>query len=129
MAMTLTYDDSGLYRKIIADFVAVGGVASATTKKIAGRLVKVMTDPGTPAPTASWDLTLTDSTGVNLFLSCANAAALVARSATVTEETYLLLSSGGIPLASSIVVNDVLTIGVANANVGAGRIVYYWTPL
>ena len=136
--MTLTYDDGvdgagrpGGLMKIIADWVsdASDGTASATTRKIVGELVKIVTDPGSTAPSDNWDTVITDEEGVDVTAKCQNAALLVARDTANSEETYLyILNADATPIgiAAFPVVCDKLTIAVANAgNSKTGQIILY----
>jgi hypothetical protein len=135
-SMTFTYDNgvdgdgnaNQTIRKITCDWVSddATGAASATTKKIVGRLIKVVTDPGSPAPTANYDVVVTDENSLNPLAACTNAAALLARHTTTTEATEL---SGGVSDTNYFAVCDALTIAVANAgNSKQGRIVFYYAP-
>lgn len=139
-SMTFTYDDGadgagyrGSIRKVIAEFLtddATGSVAG-TTRKIVGELIKIVTDPGTAAPSANWDVVLTDEEGVDLsvHLSDAAIAALIARHASNTEETYLPLEdeAGTARIALWPVVCDKLTITVNNGgNAKNGQIILYY---
>lgn len=139
-AATITYDDGvdgigyrGCIRKVIIEFTtddATGSVAT-TTRKIVGELIKIVTDPGAVAPTANWDVVLTDEEGVDLSIHMDDVAiaALIARHTTTTLETYLPLedtaSTGRI--AAFPVVCDKLTVTVNNAgNSTTGQIILYY---
>lgn len=141
-SMTVTYDDGvdgGGYRcgikKILIDFVTddATGAATVDTRKIVGELIKLVTDPGATAPTANWDVVITDPEGLTVTAGCDNAAALIARHTTNSEQTYLhLLNSTATPvgIATYPVVCDVLTIAVANGgNAKNGQIILYYKPL
>lgn len=142
-SMTFTYDEGwdgatpsqqGRIRKVLADFVtdsATGSVAG-TTRKIVGRLLKIVTDPGGTAPSDNYDVVLTDEEGVDLSVHMSDGviAALIARDTANTEETYLTLedtAAGTSSMASYPVVCDALTITVNNAgNSKTGQIVLYY---
>jgi hypothetical protein len=141
-SMTFTYDDGvdgagfrGGFRKVIADFVtdsATGSVAG-TTRKIVGSLIKIVTDPGSAAPDANWDVVLTDEEGVDLSIHMDDVAiaALIARHTTTTLETYLPLedTAGTARIAAYPVVCDALTVTVNNAgNSKTGQIILYYKP-
>lgn len=130
--MSFTYDELGSIRKIIADWTsdASDGTASGTTKKITGELIKIVTDPGSPAPTDNYDVVLTDEKGVDLSVHMDDVAiaALIARDTANNEETYLPLedTAGTGRVGAFPVVCDKLTIAVANAgNSKAGQIILY----
>lgn len=62
----------GSVKKITFEFTsgegAHAGVASATTEKAySGEILQVVTDPGTPAPTADWDLAITDEDSLDIL--------------------------------------------------------------
>lgn len=136
----VTYDDGvdgvglrGRIRKVLIDFVTddTTGSVAVTTRKIVGELIKIVTDPGSPAPTANWDVVLTDEEGVDLSVHMDDVAiaALIARHTTNTEETYLPLedTAGTARIAAWPVVCDKLTVTVNNAgNSKAGQIIIYY---
>lgn len=137
---TVTYDDGvdgagyrGRIRKILIDFTtddSTGSVA-VTTRKIVGELIKIVTDPGSAAPTADWDVVLTDEEGVDLSIHMDDVAiaALIARHTTTTLETYLPLedTAGTGRIAAWPVVCDKLTVTVNNAgNSKTGQIIIYY---
>lgn len=141
-SMTFAYDDGhdgsggrGCIRKVIAEFLtddATGSVAG-TTRKISGCLIKIVTDPGTPAPDANWDVVLTDEEGADLSIHMDDVAiaALIARHTTTTLETYLPLedTAGTGRIAAYPAVCDRLTITVNNGgNAKAGQIILYYRP-
>jgi hypothetical protein len=138
-SMIFTYDDGadgigfrGRIRKVIADWVSDDstGAVTGTTRKIVGRLIKIVTDPGAAAPTDNYDVTIVDEKSVSVVATCQNAAALLARHTTTTQETYLYLENADdTPIGTSLfpVVCDALTIGIANAgNSKTGQIILYY---
>lgn len=141
-ATTVTYDDGldgtgypGAIRKILIDFTTddASGSVACTTRKIVGELVKIVTDPGSAAPTANWDVVLTDEEGVDLSIHMDDVAiaALIARHETTTLETYLPLedTAGTGRIAAFPVVCDKLTVTVNNAgNSKTGQIILYYRP-
>lgn len=138
-SMTFTYDDGWdrlgqqcRIRRVIADWVSddSDGSASGTTQKVVGELIKVVTDPGSAAPSDNWDVIITDEEGVDVTAVCQNAATLLTRDTANTEQTYLyILNADGTPIgiAAFPVVCDKLTIAVANAgNSKTGQIILYY---
>lgn len=136
-SMSFTYDDGadgaglrGNIRKVIADWTSddSDGTASGTTRKIVGRLIKAVTDPGSVAPTDDYDITITDPEGLDVLAVCQSG--LSNRDTANSEQVYfLVLDAAGTPLAQSIhpVVCDPLTIAVANAgNSKTGQIILYY---
>ncbi len=143
MTATVTYDDGdqgdsgrvfgGRIKKILIDFLTddSAGTATVTTRKISGELIKIVTDPGSPAPTANYDVVLTDDEGVDLsiHMSDTTIAALIARHTTSTEETYLMLEdmagTAGYPVYP--IICGPLTVALANAgNAKVTQIIIYY---
>lgn len=140
-SMTFTYpqvnDASGIaagVRKLICDFVTddSSGAASGETLPICGELIKVVTDPGSAAPSANWDVVVTDEHGLSPLATCQKASTLLTRHTANTEETYLYILNGDstpIGIARFPVVCGPLTVAVANGgNSKTGRIVFYYRP-
>lgn len=139
--MTLSYDDGadgtgdrGNVRKIIADWTsdASDGTASATTRKIVGRLIKGVTNPGATAPTDNYDIAITDEESLDVLTGVQST--LANRDTANTEVAYFLLldAAAGTPLAQSLhpVVCDKLTIAVSNAgNSKQGKLIIYYEPI
>jgi hypothetical protein len=134
--MTFTYDDgvdgAGIpsrYRKVLIDWTSdnATGAVSASSRKICGRLVKAVTDPGSAAPTANYDIALTDDEGVDLLAACQST--LADRHTANTEQVYFLVKdAAGTPLAQSLhpLVCDTITVSVTNAgNSKTGQIILY----
>lgn len=140
MSMTFTYDGdpdkpnslNGVNRIICTWTSDSSGDASGTTKKIAGFLLRGITDPSaSAAPTADYDITLADATySTNLLAKAADD--LTDRHTSTTEAVeFLLLDYAGTPLATSLrpCVCDQITVTVANAgNTKSGVLVLEWTP-
>ena len=117
-------------RIIVAWTSAADGTATGTSKKISGHLLKVTTDPGTAAPTASYDIVLTDDYAANILAKAADDLADRHTSTTETVE-LMLLDYAGTPLAVSLrpVVCSPITVDVSNAgDAKDGTIVIYWMP-
>lgn len=136
-SMTFTYDNGddytagrGSIRKVIADWVSddAAGTASGTTSKIVGRLIKAVTDPGSTAPDANYDIAITDEEGVDVLTACQST--LANRHTSTTEEVYFLVKdAAGTPLAQSVhpVVCDKLTVAVSAAgNSKTGQVILYY---
>ena len=143
-ATTVTYDNGdmgpdvggrGSIRKILIDFTTddTSGSVTCTTQKISGELIKIVTDPGSAAPDANWDVVLTDDEGVDLSVHMDDVAiaALIARHTTSTLETYLPLedTAGTGRVGAWPVVCGPLTVTVNNAgNSKTGQIILYYRP-
>lgn len=139
MTATVTYDDGVdgknercRIRKVLIDFLTddTAGTATVATRKIVGELVKIVTDPGSAAPDANWDVLITDPEGVSVVGNCMNAATLLTRHTTNTEETYLYLKEASVTpigIGSFPVVCDVLTVALANAgNSKTAQVILYY---
>ena len=132
MAMTFTYDDGydkdgrqlGV-RKVICSWTSdASGDAAGTSDKIVGLLLKGVTDP-TDGPTASYDITLTDSDSVNLLSTCIDD--LADRHTTNTEVVEFLLTDGTAGIAAHPAVCSPITVTVANAGATkSGVLVLYY---
>lgn len=142
MTATVSYDDGsdrkGLscnVRKVIVDFLTddSDGTASVVTQKIVGELIKIVTDPGSAAPSDNYDVVVTDEEGIDVLANCMNATLLGTRDTANTEETYLYLKeASGTPIgiAAFPVVCDKLTISLANAgNAKTTQVILYYRPL
>ena len=129
-SMTFSYDNIGKIRKVIADWVSddTTGAVSGTTVKIIGSLIKGVTDPGAAAPTASYDVVVTDEEGVNVLGNCRDD--LIDRHTSNTEEVYFFVSDLATTDPGGIVhpaVTDKLTISVTNAgNSKDGQAILYY---
>lgn len=69
MAGTVTINETqfGSVKRITIDWTTDGSGAASETVHIAGTILRVVTDPGSTAPTDDWDLTLTDEFGLDLL--------------------------------------------------------------
>ena len=64
--VTLAHHEIGHIRKVVATCVgdsANGSIPATALPPIEGRLMHLVTNPGTPAPTANYDITLVDQNG------------------------------------------------------------------
>lgn len=117
---TITYDETSVVKKIIIDWVSddATGTVSGSTKKINGRILRVVTDPGTPAPSTLYDITVTDPETIDVLQGLA-----ANRSATVTEDLNIIYSG----TSNNPYVSDILTLNVTNAgNSKQGQIIIYY---
>ncbi|MGB7531818.1 MAG: hypothetical protein WA977_02415 [Halobacteriota archaeon] len=75
--MTLTYEEASDRETPIGSPVSIiiwsflssaGGAASEQTKKVSGKVKRMVTNPdNTDTPDANWDLTITDEDGVDIL--------------------------------------------------------------
>lgn len=139
-AMSFTYDDGqdrvGTHcnvKKVLIDWTSddTTGAVSGTTDKIVGTLIKGVTDPGSAAPTANYDIAITDEEGVDVLAS--SLSTLANRHTSTTECVYFNLTDAGVaplPIGAYPVVCDKLTVAVTNAgNSKTGQIILYYKPL
>jgi len=115
-SVTMTGRSSGGERDYVYQLswtaAADGSLTSVTTEEsIDGYVYMVVTDPGTTAPQALYDLTLTDAYGLDIM-----GGALADRSATVTQQAFPALLTG---VYGSRRVNGRLTLNLTNNNVNA----------
>lgn len=96
------------------------GSFTTTNIDLAGFVLKVVTNPGSTAPTANYDISLTDPDGSDLD---AMATLLNNRHTTATEQVYPLISGGSIP----IFLCGTYGLAIANNSVNAatGTIIFY----
>lgn len=138
--MTFTYDDGqdgvGLHcnlRKVIATWTSdsSAGTVSGASRKVAGRIVKIQTLVGSPAPTSGYSVTITDDNSVNILGNSKQNLSSVAVVGAV--ETYpLLIDADTTPLsvAAFPVVCSVLNIAIASAgNSKQGTLILFYAPL
>lgn len=136
-SMTFTYDDgsdgAGIrtgYRKIIVDWVSddTAGNVTGTTRKIAGALIKGVTDPGATAPDDNYDIAITDPEGLDVLTP--SEGELGNRDTANSEQTYFLIADAAMtPAATAVhpVVCDALTITITNAgNSKTGQLIIYY---
>lgn len=126
MAMTFTYETLGPIVKIIGTWTSNGsGAASGTTARVMGDLVKAITDPSATAPTADYDITITDEQSFNVLTNCEDD--LADRHTSNTEEVYFLIPNLAATDPGGVVhpvVADKLTVAVANAGDTKSGVVY-----
>ena len=116
--VVITEETYGTIKKIkfswtSGDGAEDGTASGQTTHAYSGKILGLATDPGSPAPTALYDITVTDEDGMDVLMGGG-----ADRSATVTE--YVLSSSLG------AVANDKLTINVSAAGTNKKGIAYLY---
>lgn len=136
--VTITYDGDPdvlggpqRVRRIIMDWTShTDGAATGTTKKISGHIIKIITNPGSTAPTDNYDIAITGDESDDILAN--SIATLANRDTSTTEIIYpFVKDAAATPLEQSVfpVVCDVLSIAVTNAgSTKDGKIVIYWTP-
>ena len=130
---TINYDEGtdrkgqhGTVKRVIIDWTSddADGTVTATTGKIVGELLKAVTNPSATAPTANYDIVITDAEGANVLANCYDD--LIDRH-TATTETVDFFLTGAANVGARPVVCDVLTVAVTNAgNSKLGRVVLYY---
>ena len=131
MAMVFTYAETGPINEIIGTWTSDGsGDASAATKKISGWLIAGETDPdGSSAPTDDYDITIKNAVALDMLAQSHDD--LTDRDTANNEKVYFNLKSyDGTPvtIASYPIVNDILTIAVANAgSTKKGVVRIFWS--
>ena len=112
--MTLTYEEASDRETPIGSPVSIiiwaflssaGGAASEQTKKVSGKVKRIVTNPDdTDPPDANWDLTVTDEDGVDIL-----------EGEGANRDPAGAGTSEGIVLTVSELVASKLTFTVANA--------------
>ena len=128
-SMTFSYQTIGSVHTITADWVSdsATGAVSGTTRAIYGDLLKGVTNPGTAAPTADYDITLSDAEGANILGNCFDD--LIDRHTSNTETVDFFLGDGAVGVGVRPVVAGTITIAVAAAgNSKTGRLIIYYRP-
>jgi len=90
--------------------------ATAIVGQFSGRIVALETNPGTPAPTANYDLTLTNENGYDVL------QALGANRHTSTTERVSIVYSGT-STNPEVTSENVLTLNVTNQSVNSAEFV------
>jgi hypothetical protein len=121
-SMTITYDVSGPVKRILATWVSdASGDTAGTTAKVSGYLLAGVTDPGTAAPTANYDIVITDPEGANVLGNCDDD--LIDRHTTTTERVDFAVATA---TGARPAVCDALTITVSNAGDSkGGQVILY----
>ncbi len=129
MGMTFEYDDEGPIRKVIATWTSDGAqLASGTTKKLGGFLIKGQTNPGAVAPSDNYNVIVTDDDGVNVLGNSHDD--LLARDTANTEEVYFNIQASATNTAAYPAFNSPLTISVSAAGAAKDGVVtlFYLKP-
>ena len=109
MAMSVTISDRTRKGITVVKFdwtsAADGTATNSTTKLHSGKVLELATDPGSTAPSADYDITITDSDGLDV---------LAGQGADRhTSNTEYVIDSDSNPLG--VVADSTLTINVSNA--------------
>lgn len=131
MAGTLTITDQNIggptrpVRKVTLAWVATAGgaVSGNYTDYLSGEIVRVVFDPGSPAPTNAYDVTLLDESGIDLL---AGQGGNLSDTATTHVVPGVPLKDGTTTSTMPVQVDDKLQLVVANAGSGgAGAVILY----
>ncbi len=97
--MTIVPSDLGAPihgRKVLVTWVgASDGTFTASSITLSGLVVKVVTNPGSPAPTAAYDVTCGDPSDATLDVF---GGALINRHTTTTEQAYPVITGATVPI-------------------------------
>ncbi len=100
-----------------------GNATLASTVPVSGVIHRVVFDPGSPAPTASYDVTLTDENGVDVL---AGQGADLSATASSAVCPGVPLKDGTTVNVAPTTVDGILTLNVTNAGSGgAGKVIVY----
>lgn len=114
-------------RKVTISWLShTDGVAAITIPRMRGRLIKAVTNPSATAPTADYDIVLTDGDGANILANCDDD--LTDRHTSNTEIVYFFVkNAAAAALAVHPVVDGAVTVTVSAAGSGkAGTLTLYW---
>lgn len=89
-----------------------GSVPSTASMNIQGYVILVVTDPGTPAPTDNYDITLTDENGVDVM-----GGTLANRDASNTEQAVPKIGN----VYGGRWVSGTVTLNISNNSVGGAK--------
>lgn len=117
-SVTILEETYGTIKKIAFSWTSGSGddegtASGQTTKVYSGKILGLATDPGSPAPTDDYDITVTDEDGMDVLMGGG-----ADRDTTNTE--YVLSASLG------AVANDKLTINISAAGASAKGIAYLY---
>jgi len=116
-AMSFFYDNDDTIKTLTAEWTsddATGSVSGETEHDISGFLLSGLTNPGSPAPTDDYDITISDEDSYNVLTNCEDD--LTDRDTSNTELVeFLLKDSAGDTAGGHPSVNGKLTIAVSNA--------------
>lgn len=120
------YSDKKRVRKVVIDWTgdaSDGTVPNLTVKNLYGYVVKAITNPGSTAPTANYDIALGDPEDSSLD---ALGSALANRHTSTTEQVYPTVSGAAIPIWLD---KGDYTLSISNnsATSATGRIILYLT--
>lgn len=137
-AGTVTESRANLYKYVgsgatkIGEMVTLSFVGDASTGSVPntsvvlrGRLVKVVTNPGSTAPTANYDMTLGDSSDSALDVL---GGALANRHTSTTEQVYpLIAGSPGTVSSVPVYLNGTYTFTLSNNSQASatGDVIFY----
>lgn len=108
--VTVTHTKIGAIRKITASCVADAAAATfpdTVLPKFAGTLLHLETNPGATAPTANYDITITDQNAIDVLQGVG------ANRHTTSSERANIVYSGGLD-HPAVAIDDVLTLAIAN---------------
>ncbi len=102
---------------------ASGNVSGTLTGVISGEVLRVVFDPGTPAPTANYDIVLNDESGLDIL---AAQGANLSATATTHVCPGVPLKDGVTTSVRPVVIDGTLELQVSNAGSGgAGQVIVY----
>lgn len=130
--MTFEYDtprSTSLIQRVTVNWTSDDTTADATgtTDELNGYIVRIVTDPGTPAPDDDYDIVLTDPEGMNLLAKAGDD--LADRDTSTSEQIWPIMEnydSTAIGVGLWVPVGDAITISVDNAGTSTqGQLILY----
>ena len=119
--ITQAYYNLGNIRKVTFDCTANSATGTFTsvalTQKIEGRLLQLVTNPGSPAPDANYDITLLNQHSVDMLISCG-----LNRHTSTSEIANIVfdVDSSAHPVVTDA---DTLTLAIAGTTVKSAKTV------
>lgn len=122
VTVTPTQQGGSNIQKWTADWTSASDGTASTTLSIHGTIMRVTFDPGTPAPTALYDVAITDANGVNLINTMGDN---LSATATTSKCPGVPLVDGTTTSVTPVAVAGPVTVSVTNAGNGAnGSVVF-----
>lgn len=120
--VAITYSKSRTIRSVTWSWIATaGGAAGDVAVGISGEILRVVTNPGSPAPSDNYDITIVDDDGFDVC------AGLAQNRDTVNTESFVPLTGDGTTTNQRFAVDGTLTLAVSNAGSGgAGTVTVYY---
>ena len=112
MALVARIIDSDIRKYTLTWQSSSGGAVDFTTPAIAGELIGIEFDPGATAPTANYDITLTDENGLDVM---AGQGANLSATVTTMVKPGIPFKDGVTTSVAPMIVHGTLVLAITNA--------------